>query len=266
MLTQVVLMTPEPKTFDIDSVDPEEIIIVKSISGLTPADLTIYTGDYARDGGYYKGRRVGKRNPVFNLKLNPDYKNDIALSDIREMLYEWFLSEENLRVVLKDDRRPDREFVGYTEKLEPDLFARETNAMISMICVDPYLNSVNSVLVNEPSGVVTTPVNYEGSAKAGLRLRIKVNSATSQVNAVIGTQRMTFSGAFIANDIIDVNTVQGSRYIRLNGVDKMASLISGPNWLEFLKGVNSLGAYGSVVGDGKAVITQYEYRAAWWGI
>lgn len=261
MLQQVILHTTTPVTLDIDQVDPGELIVIKSISGLDPADVTLFTGDFARDGGYYQGRRSGQRNPVFNLKLNPDYANDVEVSDIREMLYSWFFEptqgNDGLQVTLKDDRKPDRYFIGFTEKLPADIFAKDTSAQVSMICVDPFLKSVDEVSVDD-AGLVSFNIDYEGSARTGLELTM-VSDGSDTVTIDINGVEMELNHAFDASDEIYLNTVIGSRAIRQNGSDIMASLVSGPQWLQLEKGTNSVVVSG-------AAVTNYTYRAAWWGI
>lgn len=71
MLNQVILQSSSPMTLDIDNADPEEILILKSISGLTPADVNLFTGEYARNGGYYQGRRVGAL-PRVHVQAEPE--------------------------------------------------------------------------------------------------------------------------------------------------------------------------------------------------
>lgn len=271
MLQQVVLQTTPPTTLNIDAVDPDEIIIVKSISGLDPADLTLFTGEFARSGGYYQGRRLAQRNPVFNLKLNPDYPNDVEVSDLREMLYSWFLepsaSSDGLQVILKDDRKPDRYFVGYTEKIPSDIFSDKPTAQVSMICVEPMLLSVTATAGALAAGWTSKIQAYAGSAKTGLSMTLLVKTATPQVIVDLDGVTMTLTKAFAVNDVITINTVEGSRSIRQNGSDIMATLSSTSKWVKLRKGnPNLLRIHGGVVNDGKVVMTSYTYQEAWWGI
>lgn len=272
MLQQVILQSSSPMTLDIDNADPDELIILKSISGLSPADLTLFTGDFARDGGYYQGRRATKRNPVFNLKLNPNYVDDISVSDARELLYRVFLEPQSLtdglQVTLIDDRKPDRYFVCYTEKWDGELFEQKPVAVISTICVDPYLRSVNETVGDNPGGWVSTPFAYDGSADTGIEVTMKVTSITNQVVMDINGQKMTLSkpSNFAINDIIVINTTTGSRKITLNGADVMALLTASSKWIGLTNPDVVLSTYGTVPADGKAVITGYKFRSAWWGV
>lgn len=269
MLQQVVLNLDTPVTFDIDAVDPDEILIIKSISGLDPADVTLFTGDYSRDGGYYQGRRSSGRNPVITFKINPDYAGDIEVSDIREMLYAWFFEpshdNDGVQVILKDDRKPDRYFIGYTEKLPSGIFESDPTAQVSMVCVDPYLLSVDET-TNSNAGWSSVPVDYEGVAKTGLVLEVTINTACTEVNIDIGGVVMTLEGTFAVDDVLDISTVLGNRYIKQNGTDIMVALTAASRWPYFSRGTNTIKVYGDTESDGKAVLTSYTYRGAWWGI
>jgi hypothetical protein len=272
MLTQVVLQTANPMTFEIASADPDEIIILQSISGLSPADVTLFMGDFASKGGYYQGRRASRRFPVFNLKLNPDYANDIEVSDIREMLYRQFLEPQpdvdGVQVLLKDDRKPDRYFIGYTEKFPADIFDKSPKAQISMVCVDGMLKSAAETTDSNPGGWVSVPFDYEGSADTGVEVTLKVTAVVNQVSVENNGQLMKLvkPNNFAINDIVYINTKQGERRITLNGVDVMALLTADSKWISLNQASNTFNVYGTVASDGKVVATDYTYRAEWWGV
>jgi hypothetical protein len=56
MLSQVVVETATPRTFNIEAVSADEILIIKKISGLTSPGNTLYSGRTAQGRGYYQGR------------------------------------------------------------------------------------------------------------------------------------------------------------------------------------------------------------------
>jgi hypothetical protein len=234
--------------------------------------LQLFTGEFARSGGYYQGRRVSIRNPVFNFKINPDYENDIDASDARDILYRQFLEplpdSDGVQVRLVDDRRPDRYLICYTEKFPAEIFVKNPTAQISTLCVDAFLKSVALTTASNASGWLTLPLTYEGSADTGMQITIRVVGATDQVvlqnNSIYN--RMILEGSFVAGDIIEINTVIGERSIKLNGVDNMASLASGSIWTYLTQATNVLKAFGQTTSDGLAVITEYSYRAEWWGV
>jgi hypothetical protein len=270
MLQQVVLETANPMTLEIGNADPDEILILTSISGLDPADVQLFTGEFARSGGYYQGRRVAIRNPVFNFKINPDYENDIDASDARHILYRQFLEplpdSDGVQVRLIDDRNPDRYLICYTEKFPAEIFAKSPSASISTVCVDPFLKSVEATTGSNLSGWLSLPLSYSGSADTGIELKIRVVGATDQLILINGTQMMTLEGAFEPGDIIDINTIIGQRSIKLNDVDVMATLKAGSTWVYLTQQTNMLKVYGETLSDGLGVITEYTYQAEWWGV
>lgn len=270
MLEQVVIQSSTPTTLNVSNVDPEEILLIKSITGLSPKGLTLFTGEFARDGGYYQGRRAGKRNPVFTFKLNPNYAEDIEVSDIRELLYKMFLEpqvgSDAVQVLLVDDRKPDRYFIGYTEDIDTDMWASDNQAMVSMICTDPYLRSADPTSDSDVTGWLSVPLTYDGSAATGFVVQLKVTTANTQVTLDLNGNLMVLTGTFALNDIIDISTVEGDRYIRKNGVDIMGSLSAASKWLQLDAVANTLQTYSTVVADAKVRVMSYSYRSAWWGI
>lgn len=276
MLTEVVIQGSDPMTLKVEDMDPDEILYLKSITGLSPEGITLFTGDFARDGGYYQGRRVGKRNPVFNFKLNPNYADDIEISDIRELLYKQFLEPDvhtdKVQVLLKDDRRPDRYFIGYTESINTDHWAQDQSAQVSMVCVDPYLRSANLTSASDATGWISVPLTYDGSAATGMNMQLKVTATTPTVIINLNGDLMTLTHPvnFLNNDIIDIKTTIGERSIKLTRsavvTDVMAYLTGTPVWPTLDAVANTLQVYGSVVSDAKVRAMSYSYRSAWWGI
>lgn len=274
MLQTVELRTADGgtllKTLPLEAVDPNDTVVIKSITGLDPADVTIFKGDFSRDGGYYQGRRSSGRNPVMNLKLNPDWANNIMVSDIREemygILYEPSEDSDGLRMVLKDHAKPDRYLIGYTERSPADLFAKETDMQASLLCTDPFLKSVSTTAGADVAGWSQTVIPYDGSAKNGALFEFEVKTATAVMNLEVGLQKMTLNGNFLVGQTISINTEAGTRWIRQNGSDIMSALSAASVWARLRRGDNTVKSYGSVAGDGKVVLKNWTYRAAWWGV
>lgn len=275
MLQQVVLVGPPYIEFDLEDTNPNDRIILKSLSGLTPGDITLFTGQFARDGGYYRGRRVGSRNPVFTFKLNPDYKNDVSVSDLRENLYSWFLGSaartNDIRVILKDDRMPDREMTVFAEKFETDLFSKTTEIMISTLCLDPYLKSIEATTLSyNATSVSQVSIDYPGTAAAGLSLVLKVKTACNNIGLNMvgpggGYNATIYSDVpFQPNDTILYTSVPGSRSLIVNGQNRVNFLIGDHSWLELAQGINSLSAVTSP--SSSVEIVTVVYTALWWGV
>lgn len=272
MLDQVVLQTSNPMTLNVTAVDPDEILVVQSISGLTSNGANLYTGELAREGGYYQGRRAKNLTPTIKLKLNPDYANDISVTQIRQLLYGMFYDptpdSDGVQVLLKDSELPDMYFIGYTENINTEQFVKEQTAMVSMVCLEAYLYAPAETTQADAVGWTSLAIDYEGGAAAGLEMTVKIKTATNTVIVDLNGRKLTLTRAanYAVNDILVINTVQGSRKITLNGVDIMAQLTSDSIWLQLDRPANLIKTSGAVAGDGKAALMSYKYRGKWWGI
>lgn len=270
MLTEVIIQTSTPTSLKINDVSPDEILILKSISNLSSVKVTQFTGDFAREGSYYQGRRAETRNPVFDFKINPNYAEDISASDIRELLYRMFMEPQRnsdaVQVLLKDDKLPDRYFIGYTETLEADAWVKELGAQVSLNTVDAYLRSAEISQREQELGWFSLPITYEGSADTGLEMTVKLLASTSEVTIRNEADFMNFEYDFVEGDILSVNTTPGSREVLINGEDSMIALTSASTWLQLREQQNLIEVHGAAANDGKAALTSYSYRAAWWGI
>jgi hypothetical protein len=271
MLDTVVVQSVNPLTLHVTDVDPNEMFVLKRISGLTSAKAGLFTGDYAGEGSYYQGRRGEKLNPVITLKLNPDYNADISVSNLRERLYRAFYEpqpgSDGVKVLLQDDELPDRYFIGYTEDIDTDQFSQSRDVQISMLSMDAYLFSDAATSASDAVGWSSIPVAYDGSAKAGLEATFKVNTNTSVMTFDINGKKLILNRAFTVGQIITINTRKGERSIRVGSTDIMGALDPssvGPFQLD--RPANVLKSYGGAEGDGKVVMTSYNFRSQWWGI
>jgi ribosomal protein S28E/S33 len=270
MLTEAIIQTSTPTSLKITDVDQDELLILESISGLSSVKTNLYLGEFAREGGYYQGRRTEKRNPVFNFRLQPNYAEDIEASDIREMLYRMFMEPQRgsdaVQVLLKDDRKPDRYFRAYTETFECDIFTKELRAQVGLLTTDNFLRSAEEVSGSSAEGVFNLQLPYTGSVDTGMNVTVKVLSATSRITLEGPEELMAIEGPFAVNDIITLKTTEGERSIQVNGEDDFGAMTAASRWLLLKPGDNDITISGTVTGDGKAAITAWSYRAAWWGI
>lgn len=270
MLTKVIVQTSTPVTFNVESVDPDEILVIKSISGLSRAGAELFTGEFARSGGYYQGRRAKKRSPLFNFRINPNYEKNILANDVRELLYRTFMepspTSDRVQVALFDDKLPERYLIGYTEDIEADMWNKEVSATVSMVTTDPFIRSAEEKVDISLSGWYNLPITYEGTAKTGLELHLRLLTNASRVIIRNNDDKIEMVHDFMAGDNIILNTSEGSLRALVNGQDRMGTITGDSKWLQLAPGLNVVSSSGPVSGDGRAVITGYKYRAAWWGV
>ncbi len=253
---------------------PKSSLLVQKITGLNPPDADLFIGDYARDGGSYQGRRVSKRNPVLTLQLNPNPALGETVSSLREELYKAFMDPlvdaDFIKLNFVDDLGAVRYLVGYTEKLETDIFDVETMAQVSVICPDPYLRDNEETVLSDVSGWTTVPFVYTGTAETGFVAKIYIVSATSTLTLENNGKKMIFNRSFAAGDIIWVSTIRGDLYCRVTSGSVTSSILSYMTptspWLQLHSQTNTMKVYGATTSDAIAAIRELRYTQAYWGI
>lgn len=276
MLTQIGVEVESGEIIiPILGVSPKESLLIQKVTGLNPPDVSLFIGDYSRDGGTYQGRRVGNRNPVFTFTLNPNPALGETISGLRQILHKTFLDPlvdaDYLKVNLYDDLGRVWYMVGYTEKFEHEVFDVETASQISMICPDPYLrDNAETVLDNSP-GWTTVPFSYTGTAETGFKTTIVVNTATSVLTLDNNGKTMVLTRDFAVNDVVEIDTIRGERSITVTPDGESSTSILGSlsylsDWLELHSQSNTLKVYGTDSTNLVAAITELRFTQAYWGI
>lgn len=303
MLTQIdVVYENESGTqalaLPLAALTPKDSLLLRSVTGLNPPDVDLFIGDYSRDGGIYQGRSVQKRNVVMLMDLNPNPALGESFDGLRDILYKTFIDPlvdaDYIQIVLHDDVKEDRYLVGYTEKLETDLFSEETIVQVSMICPDPFIRSSTQTLLTHETGWTTVPFTYGGTAETGFEVEIQVVSDTPALNLVNNGKIMTLTHGFVTDDVVYVNTNRGQRQLRRatlavvnakkalqptwttkqiwdsiitdgDTTPLMAKLSATSRWLELHSANNSMRVWGSTEGSLPAVIKLLTYSDSFWG-
>lgn len=274
MLTRVDVQSENPFYLEIRDAKPTDSIVVKKIEGLDPPDVTLFMGEYARDGGSYNGRRVPFRTVIFTLKLNPNYQDDETVDGLRKLLHKAFLDpfvgSDGLNIILHSDSVPDQFIQGVTDKFESDPFSEDTTIVISMVCPNPYIQDFAET-VEEASGP-TFPFEYYGTAETGILVTAEIISSTPVLTLDLNGTTMVFDYAFLEDDIVTIDTRRGSRRIQVlhsgdtDPIDILYSKVSGSTWLELHSLENTLKIYGEDDDDIIADLNSITFRALHWGV
>ena len=256
-------------------VTPKESLLIRKVTGLNPPDIDLFLGDYSRDGGTYQGRRVGRRNVVMTIDLNPNPALGQTVSGLRELLYKTFVDPlvdaDHIELVLRSIDGRVRYLYGYTEKFETEIFDSESMVQISVICPDPYIRDLSeTVLTNENGTWTTVPFTYEGTAEAGFLAEIHVASSTNVVVVENNGRTMVLEHDFEGGDVIHLNTNRGERNVTYtrSGEDYplIAKLTSASRWLELHSQANTMRVYATAHNDGVAGVKTLSYRPSYWGV
>ena len=291
MLTSIDVDSESSFSLPVLGVTPKDSLLVKQITGLNPPPLNLFIGDYSRDGGIYQGRRVGNRNVVITMYLNPDPAAGETVESLRQDLYKAFVDpqvdSDFIKLGLNFDSGNSRYLVGYTETFETEIFSSDTLAQISIICPDPYIRDEEPTVVAHPTGWVTVPFTYEGTAETGFEVEIQITAPTETLSlcnnapftVVDGTDdakryknRMVLSRSFDVGETVTINTVRGYRKILVTSADGLttssiiANLEPKSPWLELHSQHNSMKVHGAYSDDFPAAIRKLTYVQSYWGI
>lgn len=277
-----------------------ESLLLREVSGLNPPAIDLFIGEYARDGGFYGGRRVGQRNVVLTVDLNPNPALGESTQGLRELLYRIFIDpavrEDHLQLLLHDEDGGERSLYGYVDTFETELFTTETVAQISIVCPDPYIVDAVETELRSPTGTwLVVPFTYAGTAETGLEAEIYMTADHGTLNINNNGFVMSLNHPFLINDVVYVNTKRGSRQIRTatltalndtrnswpqlttaqiweklveNGytTSLLSKLSLTSPWLELHDPNNKLRVYGSTFTDSVAGIKSLTFRPTYWGV
>lgn len=240
----------------------DEPIQIKGIDGLGPVKATVDTTEYGViPGAAVTGTSVGTRNIVFTLGLNPDWETQ-TYEEIRKQLARYFMPQSTVTLRFTSTHLPTCEIIGIVEDMAPNMFSKDPEVQISIICGRPEFVAVEKTIV---TGVVGAPsvhsaIDYIGTAWTGLTLDVESSAARG---AYTGKINVEFdNGSFNLTNItvdptrkFELNSVPGSKYVRsiaLPGgeiTNLLGSVVGAYVWPKLVPGVNGFGVTGDLNGQ-----------------
>lgn len=218
MLTQIDVMSANAFELPILGVTPKSSLLLQNVTGLNPPDRVLFIGDYAQDGGLYQDNRVGNRNPVFYINLNPNPALGETVASLRRQLQKEFMNpqpdDDGVKFLMHFDDQPNQFFVGYADKFESEVFDVETMCQVSLICTDPYIRDDLQTMMTSSAGWIQVPFTYPGTARTGFEVRAYITAATTSFTLANNSKPMYFTNpdGFAVGDILWINTVRGYRF------------------------------------------------------
>lgn len=146
MIKSVTVQNPfvgdDPLVLNLPSSHEEHGIYIKSITGIGPDKATINTTSLAmEDGGIFNSAKSDIRNIVITLGF---YESSIlhnSIEDSRHLTYKYFPKKKDITLIFETDNR-SLYINGWVESNEPDIFSKDENTQISIICPDPNFYSI----------------------------------------------------------------------------------------------------------------------------
>lgn len=258
MITQLEVRTPRVVTsvpFNEDGTIQNDPIQIRDVDGLGPVTADLGTTQYGViDGAVYNGGLVGQRNIVITFGLNPDYEN-YTVQALRELLYSYFMPKNEVTLTFHRDNMPDCEIDGYVESMQTNIFAKEPEVQVSILCPYPYftdvIQSVTTGIAIAVDGVARVNIPYMGNVPSGFVLTASMAAATysgviKMINSAPTPETfLTTTTVIDATHRFEISTILGSKYVRhvnpTTGVptNLMGLVVQSSEWPQLYPGPNS---------------------------
>jgi len=251
-------------------------LFVRGINGLGPSKSTVnLTEVLSADGAFYNSSRVTPRNLVFDLGFYDDGSESVE--SIRQKTYRYFPMKKEITIQVDTDNRIG-ETTGYVESNEPDIFSKDSGAIISVLCPRAFFYGKNTIQTifsginnlfefpfENPSTSLSLiefgqvfidtakSVLYTGDEDTGVTIYVTIsgnvnnltiiNIATGETMAINSTKLIALTGGDLqAGDTVVISTLRGNKFIILirSGVyyNILNTLNSTSTWFRLIRGDN----------------------------
>ena len=225
-----------------------DLVNITNMEGIGSGTATINTTKLAtRDGSKLNSTTANERNIVLTLKL----MFAPTVEDSRLATYKYFPRKQRVKLLIETDRRLAYSY-GYVESNEPNIFSKEEESQISIICPDPNFYSEDDqvtifygveplfefifsnesltdplLIMGEIHRYTEQNVYYEGDSEVGVliwmhaigdvRGTITIYNSGTREQFVLNTATLTKeSGDWMKpGDDIEICTEKGNHYVRL---------------------------------------------------
>lgn len=221
MITKIELYSPQPDAPVLPlggfmpSNDPVHVF---GVDGLGPVKAEIASTPFATGRGeLYQGGSTGKRNIVLTLGLNPDWQEQ-TMASLRQLLYRYFMPEAWCKLRFFSDHLPVCDIEGYVESMDPNIFSKDPEIQVSIICPKPDFIEANATVLTGlvDDGTIEVVYDYVGTVETGLELRIDSTPANVAYTGDITISNTAFEipQIYVVEDI----TINTAKYFKLSSV------------------------------------------------
>jgi phage-related protein len=196
---------------DADGREEGDLIQVRNIDGLDPVKASVNTSPRGSvEGASYTGSSILSRNIVLTLKPNPNW-NDWTYEKLRRLLYSYFMPKLAVRLVFYSDDMNPVEIYGVVESVAVNMFSKEPELLVSVICPDPYFTALDPTVLTGQNGAVNT-FTYDGTVESGIVVKVTAVSGAppTTIGIQLGDPKITFFGVEA--------TVSTTKYFELSSI------------------------------------------------
>lgn len=211
----------EQMTFGLSSSE----YVITNIDGLGPVKAALTSADNASDAGsVFLSAKDGQRNIVITMGFAPSYSTGSTVTALRQALKSFMMPKTFIEMRFTDDLLGEFDIWGRVETHEPDIFAKDPQVVISIICDDPYFyKNASDIVFNVPTltpGNETFSVDYAGDVPVGFRFEFDTTSNSASPFNYVDLQmnpgwedqpKMRLDKSFISGAHYEISSERGNR-------------------------------------------------------
>jgi hypothetical protein len=202
-----------------------DLIQIRNIAGLDPVKAAVSTSGYGSvDGAAYTGSDVLTRNIVLTVRPNPNWAN-WTYESLRRLLYSYFMPKRLTRLIFYSDDMIPVEISGVVESVENNMFSKDPELLVSVICPDPYFTAVDPKVITgqaiRPADMATTEmeIDYDGNIEAGIHVQVTYVSGPSPTNIGIqvGDPALSYfsvAASVDATDYFEASSIPTQKFVQ----------------------------------------------------
>lgn len=161
-----------------------DLLQIRNIDGLDPVKATVNTTPFgAIDGASYVGSSVPSRNIVLTIHPNPNWDN-WTFEALRRLIYQYFMPKLRTKLVFLSDDMVTVEISGYVESVTDNMFSKDQEFIVSIVCPDPYFKALVPTVITgvsvRPGGAFTI-VENNGNMECGFKVKVTHVAAPTPV-------------------------------------------------------------------------------------
>lgn len=196
-----------------------DLIQIRNIDGLDPVKASITTSPYGDlDGVSFGGAKVDSRNIVLTLGTNPDW-NTHTHASLRNLVLKYFIPKARTRLVFYSDDLVPVEISGYVESVTNNMFSKDPEVQVSIICPYPYFQAQDPTVVTGETGFTPMTYVYNGTVETGINVKITKNPGSTEptyISIQEGPEGILKSSVSVASVLPATSLLADDMYFEMN--------------------------------------------------
>lgn len=201
-------------------------VYIRDIEGLGPVKATINTSALGTgEGEVFTSSSISKRNIVLKMGLNPT-AGEFSIEGLRRLLYGYFMPRRQVKLYFERDQAFPCAIEGYVEDLVPNIFSKDPEIQVSIICPQPDFISTSVGSVGGPIEDEIEPIEYNGTLPTPVTLEVTPNGIGTEYYSTLvvtfqdpATKTFALDVAITDDQFFRMSSIPGNKYVELVNYD-----------------------------------------------